>query len=181
MDHRLPADGEQVVVRIALDQLRQQCGDSDFGYRMQALFGHVLIRLGFVVTEINAQGHPDVLAINGDRTLRVQVKTIKHGTAATLFELTGADCDGIAGSSSEGVLAVLDCAEPVRWVIVARERVRLLVGRPLHIATLRGDEHPQFSQECSEEFFSLVLSSRSLLPLMPYGMLRDRALKGDPL
>lgn len=181
MGLRLPHEDDQIVVRAALDRLRQQCGDSDFGYRMQALFGHVLVRLGFVVTEINAQGHPDVLAVHGDRTLRVQVKTVKHGSAATLFELAEADCDGISGSSSEGVLALLDCAEPVRWVIVAYERARSLVGRPLHLATLRGNEHQQLSEECSDEFVALVVRSRSQLPLVPYQVLRDRALQGDPL
>lgn len=181
MGHTLPHEDDQVVVRTALDRLREQCGDSGFGYRMQALFAHVLIRLGFVVTEINTKGHPDVLAVNGDRTLRVQVKTVKHGSSANLFELAEADCHGIGGSTSEGVLALLDCAEPVRWVIVAHERARQMVGRRLHLAALRGDEHRQLSEECSDEFKALVLRSWRQLPLLPYGILRDRALKGDPL
>ena len=48
-----------------LARLRDEVGDSEFGYRLQALFAHVLGRLGASILEVNAQGHPDIRGVSG--------------------------------------------------------------------------------------------------------------------
>jgi hypothetical protein len=60
----------------ALETLRDQCGDAEFGYRMQGLFAHVLMRQGCKILEVNAKGHPDIRARAEDREVLVQVKTV---------------------------------------------------------------------------------------------------------
>ena len=69
--------------------------DSEFGYRLQALFAHILLRLSARVVEINAKGHPDIRAVLGDRELLIQLKTCSHSSAATIFEITREDVSGI--------------------------------------------------------------------------------------
>ena len=81
----------QFAVKPLLEGLRAQVGDGEFGYRMQALFAHVLVRLGARVLEINAQGHPDVRALMGQELMFVQVKSAMNSGPGSLFQLSGAD------------------------------------------------------------------------------------------
>jgi hypothetical protein len=101
--------GNSLSIARILEELRNHCGDSEFGYRMQALFAHVLIRNGYRIREINTQGHPDVRASLGDREIFVQMKTILHSSAGTLFGLKESDLAGITKRGRrDGFLAVLD-------------------------------------------------------------------------
>lgn len=169
-------------VKPVLDQLRFQCGDSEFGYRLQALFAHVLLRLGGSVSEINAQGHPDVKARLGDRELWVQVKTSIHSSASTEFQLSTEDLAGItAEGRREGCLAFLDCAEPVEWIMVGYERAERLVGRSVQVATLRAESDAALSEDCTLEFREMVLAVGNRLLNLTYRNLCHRALKGESL
>ena len=170
-------DAKRVV-----DGLRAKCGDSEFGYRLQALFAHILLRLSARIVEINAQGHPDIRAVLGDRELLIQVKTCSHSSAATIFEITREDVSGITeGGRRTGMLAFLDCAEPVSWIIVPADRVLAMVGRPVHVATLRADSDRVLSADCTEEFLLILDRVGGHLPNFTYSLLRRRALNGEPL
>ena len=179
MGRSLKITNSQYQIKPVLDNLRSTCGDSEFGYRMQALFAHVMIGLGAVITEINAQGHPDIRAKIGDRDLLIQVKTSKHSSSATEFELSEADFRGISTQgTSEGILAYLDCAEPVNWIVVPNARARRLVGKSVHVATLRADADELFSDECTEVFTEIILNFKDRLGNLTYSILRRRALEG---
>lgn len=146
---------------------------------MQALFAHILIQLGGVVTEVNTTGHPDVRATIGDRDLHVQVKTAKHGSPATVFQMSSADFQGITCPTGHGFLAYLDCAEPVRWILVPHARARRLMDRAVHVATLQAECDDQLSSECTGEFVLLIMGIKDQLCLLPYDVLRSRALAGQ--
>jgi hypothetical protein len=165
-----------------MDDLRAECGDAEFGYRLQALFAHVLLRLGARVLEINAQGHPDVRVRLSDREMLVQVKTCSHTSAATIFEMTEEDVTGITEAGRRaGVLAFLDCAEPVSWSIVPADRAAAMVGRLVHVATLRADSDHALSEDCTEEFLAMIQTIGHRLRNLTYTLLRDRALAGELL
>jgi hypothetical protein len=169
-------------IDFVLEELRSQCGDTEFGYRMQALFGHVLMRLGYKVLEIKAQGHPDIRACVEDRELLVQVKTVAHRTAHSLIELSNEDVAGITAMGRRGGwFAVLDCAVPVQWIIVVGTSAATLLGKPLYLATLRANRDPEKSAECNEHFFEMIAANRSRLPNLRYTVLRSRALAHDRL
>lgn len=177
-------NGDRTGFKVAevLSRLRKECGDSDFGYRMQGFFAHVLIALGSSILEVNAQGHPDVKARLNDRVMLVQVKASKHGSSATMFELAEADLRGISTmSGGEGMLALLDCAAPARWIIVPLRRARGLVGRAVHIATLQAEADSILSDECTEVFAEMILRCESRLANLTYRILRRRALSGRDL
>ena len=146
---------------------------------MQAIFGHVLIRLGARIREINTQGHPDIRAKLGDRELIVQVKTIWHRSHWTMFDLRSEDLSGIsAAGRRDGLLAVLDCAEPAKWIVVAAYRAATLVGQSVHLATLQAISRPELSSDCTEEFSSIIRTQQNRLQTLTYSVLRSRALSG---
>src|SRR4030067_3860650 len=68
-------------IKSVLDLLRGNVGDSEFGYRMQAFFAHVLLELGGSIIEINQQGHPDIKWNFNGKTSLIQVKTTTHSNA----------------------------------------------------------------------------------------------------
>jgi hypothetical protein len=178
----LPKDSRAFDVEGILDRLRTAWGSSDFGYRMQAVFAHVLLRLGGQILEVNAQGHPDVKAKMAGQQMHFQVKTVSHSHPNFQFCLSAKDLAGISpGYRDYGFLAVLDCAAPVDWLLVPEGRARLLVERPTLIATLRAEKIDPFSAECSEAFWDLVLAEQERLLHLSFSLLAQRALHGEPL
>lgn len=178
----MSTDRLQFAAKPILDCLRYHCGDSEFGYRVQALFAHVLLRLGAKILEINAQGHPDIKAQLADRLLLIQVKSVLHGSRSSMFQLTEGDLRGIEpGQRSEGYLALLDCAEPIEWILEPYNQLRRYLSRSAHITSLRAEQEEVFSRECTEEFVEMVLGLEKRLPNLTYRLLVDRALAGRVL
>ena len=170
------------AVKPLLDKLRLECGDAEFGYRMQALFAHVLLRLGAVICEINAQGHPDIRATLGDTVLFVQVKSVQHGNPFVAFQLSSADLTGIASAElTTGYLALLDCADPVSWIVVEVSKVSQFLNRSISIAGLRAAEEPQLSKDCTDEFTGMLLAAKDRLSTLTFSLLVRRALAGKPM
>jgi hypothetical protein len=117
-----------------------------------------------------------------DREALVQVKTIAHRTAHSVIELSNDDVAGITAMGRRGGwFAVLDCAVPIQWIMVAGARAAALLGKPLYLATLRANRDPNMSAECNEHFFHMIAESRSRLPNLRYTVLRSRALAHDGL
>src|SRR5439155_8400849 len=124
----------------------------------------------------------DVRALLGDREAIVQVKTALHGSPTTTFTLGPADLTGItSGLRRDGYIAYLDCAEPVNWSLIRYERARLMLGKPLHVASLRAEREKLFSDECNVEFFEIVRAIASRNSGLTYQVLRKRALQGEYL
>src|SRR5205823_4807821 len=147
----LPVIDGQFQIKPLLDSLRAEFGDAEFGYRMQGLFAHVLLRLGAQVLDVNAQGHPDIKALLGNGVLIVQVKSCDHTSGSTVYQLSSSDLAGITSSSyTKGYLAFLDCAAPVSWHLIQDSVARQFLGRCVPVATLRAARDEQMSQDCTE-------------------------------
>lgn len=166
-----------------LDSLRAGIGDSEFGYRMQTLFSHVLLELGATVTEVNQQGHPDIKSVKDGRTALFQVKSIAHSYAGCVLTVSPDDVAGICPSHPDevGYFAVLDCAVPVSWVVSEYIAIRRHETRSVSIETIRASADSQFSIESSSAFAELVMRHKADLHLLTFGILRDRALRGERL
>jgi hypothetical protein len=170
------------LVKAILDRLRSECGHSEFGYRMQAILAHVLLRLGARILEINPQGHPDIAAEFLGRHIRIQVKAVLHSDAGSELTIGPEDYAGIALTGyADGYLAVLDCALPVSWLLIPADRVRLVVARPALLATFRADCQEPLSTECTDVFFELISEAEKRLPLLTFRLLANRALRGESL
>lgn len=149
---------------------------------MQAIFAHVLMRIGARITEVNAHGHPDVKAELHGRELRVQVKAQIHAHAESQLTLTPEDLAGIGTQGDgQGYLAVLDCAVPVGWILITEDRAQQFVSRPTLIATLQAERSEPLSTECTDVFLEMVLADGDRLAHVPFAIAAQRALRGEPL
>jgi hypothetical protein len=178
----LPADKLQFAVKPVLENLRANCGDSEFGYRMQALFAHVLMRLGATVLEINAKGHPDIKALMGQELMLVQVKSAGHSGPSSMFSLSDSDFAGIASDErAAGYLAFLDCAAPVSWHIVKSGAAGQLRGRFVPVESIVAMRDETLSVECSEVFAEMILSIKDRLGVLTFAIVSARALNGKEI
>jgi hypothetical protein len=166
---------DQLALHRLVDDLRARVGDIEFGYRIQGLLAHVLMRLGATVIEINAQGHPDlVVDLDGRFALEVEAAPAVVRT----HTLKSEDIEAIRGSVKSGYLAVLDCALPVAWIMLTHERLKRQGPGPLSLVTLRAMSENEFSRLCTEEFISLMTDVQDRLPNLTFHLLRGRALRG---
>ena len=72
---QLPYDAARLLA-----ELRREKGFSSFGLLIQALFAHVILRLGGDILDIRSPGHPDIRAIFGGRIHNIEVETAKRKT-----------------------------------------------------------------------------------------------------
>ena len=178
----MSADDLQFAVKPLLEGLRAQFGDAEFGYRMQALFAHVLVRLGASVLEINAQGHPDIKALMGQELMFVQVKSALHSGPQSLFQLSSGDFAGITSNErAVGYLAFLDCADPVSWHVVRSHSARQFLDRFVPVEAIVAIRDEQLSRDCSEVFTDVVTSAKGRLGVLTFALLARRALEGRGL
>lgn len=165
-----------------VEELRHRRSDSEFGYRMQAIFAHVLMRQGWRILEIKAKGHPDIRAAMGDHGLFVQVKSVSHRSANSTIELSSDDAAGIrAMGQHAGWFAVLDCAVPIQWIVIERGRAVRLLGTPHHLAILQANRDVVLSKHCNEAFLEIISEHQERLPNLRYTVLCNRALAGNGL
>ena len=176
----MKVDERHYYAKSILDSLRSTFGDSEFGYRMQALFAHVLLVVGALVKEVNAQGHPDIKAELQGYILNIQVKTAVHNRSTPDFILSSEDYRGVCSDNPhcKGYLAVLDCAEPVSWIVVSERNLKRLIGQPLHLASLRAECEIDFSDECTDTFLEILISNKEKLSSFTYRLLVKRVLSG---
>lgn len=170
-------------IKPILDSLRAAIGDSEFGYRMQALFAHVLLERGGSITEINERGHPDIKWVKDGQTALVQVKTISHSYAGWVLVVSPDDIAGIRPSRSDevGYFAVLDCAVPVSWVVSEYSVIRRHEMCSVSIETIRASADSELSIDSTEVFAELLMRHAENLNLLTFGVLRNRALRGERL
>jgi hypothetical protein len=166
-----------------LDSLRAGIGDSEFGYRMQGLFAHVLLELVYTITEVNQLGHPDIKSVKDGRTALFQVKSVNHHYAGCFLTISPDDIAGIRPSRPDevGYFAVLDCAVPVSWVVSGYNAIRRHETRFVSIETIRASADLELSNESTEVFAELLMRHKDNLHLLTFRVLRHRALRGEQL
>jgi hypothetical protein len=170
-------------IKPILDSLRSRIDDSEFGYRMQALFAHVLLEMGGSIVQINQQGHPDIKSEIYDKTSLFQVKSITHSHASWALMIDPDDIAGIRPSipSEVGYFAVLDCAAPVSWVVCEYGSIQRHQGRSVNIETIRASANIKMSNECTLVFAEMIMQKKEKLHLLTYSILCERALRGERL
>jgi len=174
---------EPFSVGHIIDALRRSVGDSEFGYRIQGYFAHVIMRIGGKIIDIKPQGHPDLIASLGGKTLLLQVKSV-HSKSRRLQFLVGADdLEGIHphNPTTIGYLAILDCTMPPSWIMIDYERIKRHTLNPISVVTLRALADTKLSQQCTEEFVRLIISHQSNLDSLYFHVLCNRALRGEGL
>jgi hypothetical protein len=178
----LSSDEPFRVGRI-INALRQSVGDGEFGYRIQGYLAHVIMRIGGKIIDIKPQGHPDIIASLGGKTLLLQVKSVHSKSRRREFLVGTDDLKGIRphDPTTTGYLAILDCTMPPSWIMVNYEKIKRQALSPISLVTLRVMADTKLSHECTEEFVKLIANHQSNLHSLYFHVLCSRALRGEVL
>ena len=168
------------MAELLLD-LRRRVGDVEYGYRIQGFFAHVLMLLGAEIIELNAQGHPDIVATLDSHTVFVEVEASHSVSGRHVIKIEDIESIRPKLSGDSGYLAVLDAAVPVRWALLEYKRLRLHGPSALRLASMHAVAHQHFSQECTATFIAMVLENEQALANLSFHLLADRVRRGDHL
>ena len=161
-----------------IENLRLSVSPAEFGYRVQALAAHILLRLEYRVEEINRSGHPDIVATRGVVELRFEIEAeVVDSRPRQLTEDDFASLVEVSGASGYFALAV-NFPTP-RWILVPAER---LVGRkPSSNVLLESLSDREFSDAWTNEYINLLNEECRRIRRTSFRTLCERALAGRGL
>ena len=169
------ADAYRYAAADCLEQLRSRVSPSEFGYRVQALAGHVLLGLGHSILEINPRGHPDLVSVKGGQEFRFEVEA--EVLARRPRMLTPSDFEGLTANRVEGYFAVAVSFPQPCWLLVPVQRLASRES-PSGMALLRALRDKAFSSAWTNEYVSLIHRSNRDVIDRSYDQLVQRALDG---
>ena len=135
-----------------------------------------LQRLGWSVTAVNAQGHPDIAARKGVTRWLFEVEIVP--TSGRHYTIKADDLGATRPASPEevGIIAVFDWRPPARWILLENARAQVLGPGRYPLASLAARSMRPLSGEVLEEFAALVEEIGGRWRAFTYNLLVRRAL-----
>ena len=170
-----PYDAAKLLV-----DLRNDVGIQTFGILVQALFAHVLLRLGGKVLDVKHPGHPDILATWAGHLYYIEVETATRKILPRHLEPRDLDVLRVSKDGEHGYYCVLECGPPLAWLCVDVASLGQRVHGDLRLSLLRGYSNRELSLDCTSEFSLLVIQEARSLHQLTYDRLRQEVLSGTP-
>ena len=162
----------------ALADFRNDVGFQRFGLVVQALFAHVLLRLGGKVLDVKSPGHPDIRALLAGQMYNIEIETAKGKTLPRQLDQGDLDVLQAREEGEHGYFCVLDCGPPIAWLCVDVASLGRRAGGELRMSLLRGYCNRDFSLDSTAEFSRLVMKEAKSLNQLTFAQLRQEALSG---
>ena len=159
-----------------LEKLLADVGPIEMGFRVQGLAAHIVLALGYRVTEVKSSGHPDLTAQGELGIVRVEVEADTMGIG---IHLPGSDdLAALRARSSydQGYFAVAICSPLPRWIVVDSYRLedrKAKLTLPLLDALCNREQ----SEEWSGLFEQLVLVHAHHVGDFSFEWLAEQALE----
>lgn len=161
-----------------LENLHLRTSSAEFGYKVQALAAHVLLRLNFGVDEVNRSGHPDIIATRGMDKLHVEVEAEVAGPRPR--QLTTKDFGALTNlPGGVGYFALAISFPTPRWIVVPAERLRY--RKPSSNVLLEALSDTDFSNAWTQAYISLLKDGCRQIGRTSFRELCERALSGRGL
>lgn len=163
-----------------VEDIKRITSASEFGFIIQGLAAHILLRLGAGVLEINSSGHPDIVAEYSTHIVRYEIEADMGGYRDRL--LTQADINSLSPKkpTDKGYFALALCGPYPSWVLLDYSVIRRRTIRTSPIV-LRTLSDKQASDLWTKEFISLILRNQKNLKLFSFDYLCRLAIEGRPL
>ena len=158
-----------------IDGLHLSASPAEFGYKVQALAAHVLLRLSFEVEEINQSGHPDIVATRGMDKLHFEVEAEVAGPRPR--QLTDEDFSALTElPGGVGYFALAISFPTPRWVVVPAERLKH--RKPSSNVLLEALSDTDFSNAWTHAYIDLLKQECRRIRRASFRELCERALSG---
>ena len=162
-----------------IERIRSGISAVEFGYKIQAVAAHVLLRLDYRIDAVNRSGHPDIVAVRDGREFRFEVEAEAFGprprklTAADFASLT--EVPNIVGYYALAISFPKPC-----WVLVPASKL-VRRTRPSSNILLEALSDKEYSEEWTREYVGLLQEASHQISLTSLGDLRRMALRGQRL
>ena len=162
-----------------LAKMRAESSATRFGFKIQAVAAHILLRLNHRVVQVNRTGHPDIVSLRDGVEYRFEVEAEVWGWRKRL--LTAEDFAGLVGGQGVvGYFALAVSFPKPYWVLVPAavlHRRRSELGNAL----LEALSDKQLSGAWTRAHFALLEESGSVVRRRSFEYLTQLALAGRPL
>lgn len=162
-----------------IEGIRSGISPAKFGYKIQALAAHVLLRLNYRVDEVNPSGHPDIVATKDGKEFRFEVEA--EVTGPRPHKLTDADFASLTEPPNVfGYYALAISSPRPYWVLVPATK---LIHRnfPSNNILLEALSDKAYSEEWTYEYVRLLHSACRQIRLASFSYLSKMAMKGHRL
>lgn len=161
-----------------VEDMRLGSSAAEFGYKVQALAAHVLLRLNCQVTAINQVGHPDIVAARDMFEFRFEIEAEVGGPR--LRQLTDEDFNSLIDSSGAvGYYALAISFPSPRWILVPAKRLQ--ARNPSSNVLLESLSDRDLSEAWTLEYLNLLSSECQRIRRASFATLCARALAGRGL
>ena len=161
-----------------LENLHLSVSPTEFGFKVQALAAHVLLRLSFGVEEVNRSGHPDIVATRGMDKLYFEVEAEVAGPR--LRQLTDEDFSALTDlAGGVGYFALAISFPTPRWIVVPAERLKH--RKPSSNVLLEALSDTDFSSAWTYAYIDLLKHECRRIRRASFSELCERALSGRGL
>ena len=161
-----------------IENLQLSISSVKFGYKIQALAAHVLLRQNFQIKEINQSGHPDIIATRGMDEFHFEVEAEVTGPRPR--QLTDDDFEALTGlSSGAGFFALAISFPKPRWIVIPAERLKH--RQPSPNVLLEALSNKQLSNAWTVAYISLLNRACRQIGQSSFRKLCKRALSGRGL
>lgn len=168
-------DGASLLLRF-----RAQSGSTKFGLVVQAMFAHVLLRLGWEILEVNSPGHPDIRAVLGSQVDKFEVETVSNVTIPRQLDERDIATLLTGDEGERGFFCVLNCGPPLELLCVDVKELGSRVYEPLRVSLLRSYSYRVMSVQFTAEMSAFVRRNEADLDQLSYRRLRSEVLAGRP-
>lgn len=151
-----------------------------FGYKMQALAAHVLLRLDYRIIEVKRAGHPDIVSVKDGREFRFEIEAEVAGPRAR--RLTSADFGALINNNSNavGYFALAVSFPMPYWVLVPASKL-IRRNLPSGNALLEALSNREYSEAWTQEYTALLQGSCREIRQASFKSLVQMALAGRRL
>ena len=161
-----------------LRRLQSRTSAGEFGFRIQALAAHVLLRLDHRVVAVNHSGHPDLVSLHDGQEFRFEIEASVSDVKTRM--LTSSDFAALIVPGAVGYYALAISFPRPYWVLVpARDLARR--RSPAGLALLEALSDKALSSEWTDEYLSLIRRSCPQVLDRSFDQLVRRAINGSPL
>lgn len=162
-----------------IERIRSSVSAVEFGYKIQAVAAHILLRLGYRIEAVNRAGHPDIVAIRGGREFRFEVEAEAFGPRPR--QLTDADFASLIETPNiVGYYALTISFPKPHWVLVPASKL-VRRTRPSSNRLLKALSDKEYSAEWTREYVGLLQDACRQIRLASFSNLCKMARRGQRL
>ena len=167
-----------IQAAACIEDIRLNVRAAEFGYKIQALAAHVLLRLSFQIHAINPSGHPDIVATRGTERYHFEIEAeVGRPRSRRLHDEDFASLVGVPGVLGYFALAI-GFPTP-RWVLVPAERLQSRNPSPNVLLESLSDK--ALSDAWTTEYQELLSKECRGILESSFATLCERALTGNGL